>query len=56
MGIGRTGAIAGPALFGIIFDSGVSIQTLFIIFSIPLILSGLAACFIPSENLKPVTS
>jgi MFS transporter, AAHS family, 4-hydroxybenzoate transporter len=56
MGIGRTGAIAGPALFGIIFDSGVSIQTLFIIFSIPLILSGLAACFIPSENLNPVTS
>mgnify|MGYP003681970465 CR=1 FL=1 len=56
MGIGRTGAIAGPALFGIIFDNGVSIQTLFIIFSVPLILSGAAAYFIPLRNLKQETN
>ena len=56
MGIGRTGAIAGPALFGIIFDNGVSIQILFIIFSVPLILSGAAAYFIPLRNLKQETN
>jgi len=54
MGIGRAGAIAGPALFGVIFDAGVSIQTLFIILSAPMIFSGLAALYIPAKNLKPI--
>ena len=52
MGIGRTGAIAGPALFGIIFDAGVSIQMLFIIFSVPLFIAGINAFLIPSSFFK----
>ncbi len=52
IGIGRSGAIIGPALFGILFDDGVTIQNMFIIFSIPLLLAGTAAVLIPSENLK----
>jgi len=54
MGIGRTGAIAGPALFGIIFDAGVSIQILFIIFSVPLFIAGISAFFIPSSFFKNI--
>lgn len=52
MGIGRTGAIIGPALFGIFFDAGYSIQNLFIIFSIPLMLAGFFAFLIPSDRIK----
>lgn len=52
IGAGRFGAIAGPALFGVLSDLGLSISTLFILFSIPLLISGVAAWLIPSKNLK----
>lgn len=52
IGFGRFGAIIGPALFGILFDAGIAIQTMFIIFSFPLLLAGLAAFLIPQENLE----
>lgn len=52
IGIGRFGAIIGPALFGVLFDSGIAIQTMFIIFSLPLLLAGIAALLIPHENLE----
>jgi benzoate transport len=52
VGIGRFGAIAGPALFGILSDLQLSVATLFLIFSIPLVISGIAAYLIPSKNLK----
>lgn len=52
VGAGRFGAIAGPALFGVLSDLNISISTLFILFSIPLVISGIAAYFIPSKNLK----
>lgn len=52
IGIGRFGAIIGPALFGVLFDAGIEIQTMFIIFSIPLLLAGLAAFLIPQKNLE----
>ncbi len=51
-GAGRFGAIAGPALFGILSDMNLSVASLFIIFSIPLIISGIAVYNIPSKNLK----
>ncbi len=50
-GAGRLGAIAGPALFGYLTDLNFSIPNLFIIFSIPLVVSGIAAYKIPSKNL-----
>ncbi|MBT5074316.1 MAG: MFS transporter [Kordiimonadaceae bacterium] len=52
IGIGRFGAIIGPALFGILYDAGIAIQTMFIIFSFPLLLAGIAALLIPQENLE----
>ncbi len=51
-GAGRLGAIIGPAIFGVLSDLKLPIATLFIIFSIPLIISGTAAFLIPSKNLK----
>lgn len=52
IGIGRFGAIIGPALFGILFDAGIAIQTMFIIFSFPLLLAGICAFLIPNKNLE----
>lgn len=51
-GAGRLGAIAGPALFGILTDMNVSIANRFIIFSIPLVIAGIVVYNIPSKNLK----
>lgn len=52
IGAGRFGAIAGPALFGVLSDLNLSISTLFILFSIPLLISGIAAYLVPSKNLR----
>ena len=52
LGAGRLGAIAGPALFGILLDLNFSIASLFIIFSIPLVISGMMVKNIPSKNLR----
>jgi MFS transporter, AAHS family, 4-hydroxybenzoate transporter len=51
MGMGRFGAILGPALFGILTDYGFSIAQRFLIFSVPLLISAFLAYRIPSENL-----
>jgi benzoate transport len=42
MGAGRFGAIAGPALYGILSDMHVSFSTTIILFALPLLVSGLA--------------
>lgn len=52
IGAGRFGAILGPALFGILSDMNLSVPVLFIIFSIPLVISGIAVFNIPSGNLR----
>jgi MFS transporter, AAHS family, 4-hydroxybenzoate transporter len=51
-GAGRFGAIAGPALFGILSDLNLSVPLMFVIFSVPLVISGIAVYNIPSINLK----
>ncbi len=51
-GVGRFGAILGPLLFGIFSDWGFSITTLFTLFSLPLLVAGLAAYSIPSKNVN----
>lgn len=48
VGFGRFGAILGPFLFGYFLDLGWSIQTLFVLFSIPLLLMGIAVWLIKS--------
>lgn len=52
VGIGRFGAILGPALFGILSDMKLSVGVQFLIFSIPLLISGAFVLNIPSGNLK----
>jgi len=52
VGAGRFGAILGPAIFGILSDMNLSVPLLFILFSLPLLVSGLAVYNIPSKNLK----
>lgn len=49
--VGRLGAILGPFLFGYLSDAGLSIQTLFVIFSLPLLLMGLFIWMIKSTKL-----
>jgi len=52
VGAGRFGAILGPALFGILSDINVSVPVLFVLFSLPLLISGSAVYNIPSKNLS----
>lgn len=52
VGVGRFGAILGPAVFGILSDLNLSVPVLFIIFSIPLLISAAAVYNIPSGNLR----
>ncbi|MEO0041520.1 MAG: hypothetical protein RL329_968 [Bacteroidota bacterium] len=51
MGVGRFGAILGPALFGILSDNGFTIAERFNLFSLPLLVAGVLAYHIPSKNL-----
>lgn len=51
VGIGRVGAILGPLLFGYFSDAGMSINALFVAFSIPLLVMGACIWFIKSEKL-----
>lgn len=52
IGIGRMGAILGPTLFGVLSDAGLSIQLLFSLFSLPLLVTGLAVYSLRSKNLS----
>jgi AAHS family 4-hydroxybenzoate transporter-like MFS transporter len=52
VGAGRFGAILGPALFGILSDLNLSVAVLFVIFSVPLVISSVAVIGIPSRNLQ----
>jgi MFS transporter, AAHS family, 4-hydroxybenzoate transporter len=51
-GVGRFGAILGPQIFGILKDSGMSISSIFTLFSLPLLVTAYMAFTIPSKNLK----
>ncbi len=52
IGVGRMGAILGPTLFGVSSDAGLSIQILFSLFSLPLLVTGLAVYSLKSKNLS----
>lgn len=51
VGIGRFGAILGPTLFGYLVDINLSIGSLFILFSLPLLIMGGAVWSIRSKRL-----
>ncbi len=52
VGAGRTGAIVGPLIFGVLLDQGVSISILFILFSVPLVIAGICAFLVPSKEVN----
>ncbi|GAB3993423.1 MFS transporter [Spirosoma daeguense] len=51
VGIGRLGAILGPLLFGYLSDGGLSVQSLFVLFSVPLLIMGVCIWSIKSDRL-----
>ncbi len=51
VGIGRLGAVLGPWLFGFLSDAGWSIRSLFVLFSVPLLVMGMAVRSLKSKNL-----
>ncbi|GAB3563316.1 MFS transporter [Spirosoma luteolum] len=51
VGIGRLGAILGPLLFGYLADAGLSVQQLFVAFSLPLLVMGGCIWSLKSRNL-----
>lgn len=51
VGIGRLGAILGPAVFGILSDNQVGNTVLFVLFSLPLLVMGLIIRTLPSNKL-----
>ena len=52
IGAGRTGAIAGPLLGGMMIGAGLSMTMNFVIFAIPIIVAGIATLLIASEQLS----
>ncbi len=51
IGVGRIGAILGPALAGLILGAGVSIGWTFVIFAIPIVIAAIAVVRIPSKAI-----
>jgi MFS transporter, AAHS family, 4-hydroxybenzoate transporter len=51
VGVGRFGAILGPTLFGALSDAGFSINSLFSLFSVPLLVMGISIYTLKSKNL-----
>lgn len=51
-GMGRFGAVVGPLLVGFLMDKGVSINSIFILFMVSLIVGAIAVLALPDENLS----
>lgn len=51
VGIGRFGAILGPLLFGYLSDAALSTQTLFVLFSVPLLVMGGCIWLVNADDL-----
>jgi hypothetical protein len=52
IGIGRLGAIIGPAAGGILISMGLSMVANFLIYAIPTIFAGTMAMFISSKEVS----
>ncbi|MFM1879437.1 MAG: hypothetical protein RLZZ241_2303 [Bacteroidota bacterium] len=52
VGVGRFGAVLGPLVFGLLSDTSLETGVLFLIFSVPLLISGVAVFTIPSRYLQ----
>ena len=53
IGLGRMGAIIGPLAGGLMIINGLTIQHIFLLFSIPLIIAGFITLLISSETQQP---
>lgn len=51
-GMGRFGAVVGPLLVGFLMDKDVSINSIFILFMVSLIVGAIAVLALPDENLS----
>lgn len=51
VGIGRLGAVLGPLIFGYMSDLGFGTQTLFMVFSVPLLIMGVSVWLVKSKDL-----
>lgn len=51
-GMGRFGAVVGPLLVGFLMDKGFSINSIFILFMVSLIVGAIAVLALPDENLS----
>ena len=51
-GMGRFGAVVGPLLVGLLMDKGFSINSIFILFMVSLIVGAIAVLALPDENLS----
>ena len=52
LGVGRLGAVFGPMLGGYLMSFQVSIESLFVIFSVPLALAAVLVIILARANLK----
>lgn len=52
IGLGRTGAIVGPAVGGLLIGAGLSMSEIFIAFAVPLVLAAIATAFIRSSEVS----
>jgi MFS family permease len=52
IGVGRMGAILGPTLFGVLSDAGLGVSTLFSIFSLPLLITGICVYSLKAKDLS----
>ncbi|MEE8094329.1 MAG: MFS transporter [Gammaproteobacteria bacterium] len=51
IGVGRTGAIAGPAVGGLLIGMGLSMSTNFIVFAVPVVVAAIATGLIRSAQI-----
>ena len=52
IGIGRLGAVMGPALGGLLVGMGLTIETNFLVFAIPTVLAGVVTLFLSSDKIS----
>ena len=52
IGIGRLGAVIGPALGGLLVGMGLTMATNFLVFAIPTVLAGVVTLFLSSDKIS----
>ena len=53
IGVGRIGAILSPTITGVLLDMGLQTSSLFVIFSLPMLIAMVAILFIRTDQINP---